>query len=62
MAKKYYSQGIDEIFFMDAVAAYYDRNSLTHIVEKACSDQIKDKLTPPSEKGRLLIRRPPNFN
>ena len=38
MAKKYYSQGIDEIFFMDAVAAYYDRNSLTHIIEKACKD------------------------
>ena len=38
MAKKYYSQGIDEIFFMDAVAAYYDRNSLTHIIERACKD------------------------
>jgi cyclase len=38
MAKKYYKQGIDEIFFMDAVAAYYDRNSLTHIIEKACKD------------------------
>ena len=38
MAKKYYNQGIDEIFFMDAVAAYYDRNSLTHIIEKACKD------------------------
>jgi len=38
MAKRYYNQGIDEIFFMDAVAAYYDRNSLTHIIEKACKD------------------------
>ncbi|NVK51732.1 MAG: imidazole glycerol phosphate synthase subunit HisF [Flavobacteriaceae bacterium] len=38
MAKKYYNQGIDEIIFMDAVAAYYDRNSLTHIIEKACRD------------------------
>ncbi len=38
IAKKYYSQGIDEIIFMDAVAAYYDRNSLSHIIEKACLD------------------------
>jgi len=37
-AKKYYESGIDEIIFMDAVAAYYDRNSLSHIIEKACSD------------------------
>ena len=33
-ARKYYSQGIDEIIFMDAVAAYYD-NSLSHIIERA---------------------------
>ena len=38
MAKKYYSNGIDEIVFMDAVAAYYDRNSLTNIIERACKD------------------------
>lgn len=38
MAKKYYEEGIDEIIFMDAVAAYYDRNSLSHIVERACVD------------------------
>jgi len=38
MAKKYYNQGIDEIIFMDAVAAYYDRNSLTEIINKACKD------------------------
>jgi cyclase len=38
MAKKYYNQGVDEIIFMDAVAAYYDRNSLTDIIEKACKD------------------------
>jgi len=38
MAKKYYNQGVDEIIFMDAVAAYYDRNSLSHIIEKACKD------------------------
>lgn len=38
LAKKYYEAGIDEIIFMDAVAAYYDRNSLSHIIEKACKD------------------------
>ena len=38
MAREYYNQGIDEIIFMDAVAAYYDRNSLTKIIEKACKD------------------------
>ena len=38
MAKKYYLQGIDEILFIDAVAAYYDRNSLTEIIRKACKD------------------------
>ena len=37
-ALNYYHQGIDEIIFMDAVAAYYDRNSLSHIIEKACQD------------------------
>ncbi len=38
LAKKYYDCGIDEIVFMDAVAAYYDRNNLSHIIEKACQD------------------------
>ena len=38
MAIKYYNQGIDEIIFMDAVAAYYDRNSLTNIIAKACKN------------------------
>lgn len=38
LARKYYEQGIDEIIFMDAVAAYYDRNSLSHIIEKACEN------------------------
>jgi len=36
LAKKYYENGIDEIVFMDAVAAYYDRNSLSEIIQKAC--------------------------
>ena len=38
LAKKYYEQGIDEIVFMDAVAAYYDRNSLSDIIKQACKD------------------------
>lgn len=38
LAKQYYKEGVDEIIFMDAVAAYYDRNSLTHIIERACKD------------------------
>lgn len=38
MALEYYSDGIDELIFMDAVAAYYDRNSLFHIIEAACRD------------------------
>ena len=35
-AVTYYQQGVDEIVFMDAVASYYDRNSLFHIIEKTC--------------------------
>lgn len=38
LAKKYYEEGIDEIVFMDAVAAYYDRNSLSDIIKEACKD------------------------
>mgnify|MGYP006076105697 CR=1 FL=1 len=38
MALKYYSQGIDEIIFMDAVASYYDRNSLSAILRAACNN------------------------
>jgi cyclase len=38
LAKKYYHQGVDELIFMDAVASYYDRNSSSHIIEKACED------------------------
>ena len=38
IAKKYYEEDVDEIIFMDAVAAYYDRNSLTKIIEKACEN------------------------
>jgi cyclase len=38
LAKRYYNDGIDEIIFMDAVAAYYDRNSLSNIIQEACED------------------------
>lgn len=38
LAKNYYNNGIDEIVFMDAVASYYDRNSLNEIIERACDD------------------------
>ena len=38
MALDYYKNGIDEIVFMDAVAAYYDRNSLSELIQNSCSD------------------------
>lgn len=38
MATSYYDEGIDEIIFMDAVAAYYDRNSLSNVIEEACKN------------------------
>lgn len=38
IAKKYYQEGVDEIVFMDAVAAYYDRNNLSEIISKATED------------------------
>ena len=33
-ARYYYEQGADELFYMDAVASLYERNSLLPIVEK----------------------------
>ena len=36
MALDYYNNEIDEIVFMDAVAAYYDRNSLSDLIQRAC--------------------------
>lgn len=38
MATRYYNQGVDEIIFIDAVAAYYDRNSLSDIIARTCKD------------------------
>lgn len=37
-AKRYYSQGIDEIIFMDCVASLYGRNSLNEIIAAVASD------------------------
>lgn len=38
LAKKYYTQGIDEIVFMDAVASLFGRNNLFHILKEACKE------------------------
>jgi len=38
MARNYYNDGIDEIVFMDAVATYYDRNSLSELIQDACKN------------------------
>lgn len=37
-AKKYYEQGIDEIYYEDIVASLYERNSLLNIIEEATRD------------------------
>ena len=36
LAQCYYETGAHELIFMDAVASLYDRNTLLHIIEKAC--------------------------
>lgn len=38
-ARKYYEQGIDEIFYADIVASLYERNSLLDIIERT-TDEI----------------------
>jgi len=38
MAKAYYEDGIDEIFFIDAVASLYNRNNLFDIIKKASEE------------------------
>ena len=38
LAIKYYQEGVDEIIFMDAVAAYYDRNSLSEVIHMATNN------------------------
>jgi len=37
-ARKYYNDGIDEIFYADIVASLYERNSLLNIIEKTTRD------------------------
>jgi len=37
-AKKYYDQGIDEIYYEDIVASLYDRNSIIDIIKKTTQD------------------------
>jgi len=37
-AKKYYNQGIDEIYYEDVVASLYERNSLVEIIKKTTED------------------------
>lgn len=38
LACRYYSEGIDEIVFMDSVASLYGRNNLFNIIDAACRD------------------------
>jgi cyclase len=37
-ARDYYSQGIDEIIYMDVVASLYGRNNLTEVVERTAEE------------------------
>ena len=37
-ALKYYSQGVDEIYFEDIVASLYERNSLVGVIEETSED------------------------
>ena len=37
-AQRYYSQGIDEILYIDVVASLYGRNKLTHVVQKTAQN------------------------
>lgn len=37
-ARYYYEQGADEIIYMDIVASLYNRNNLSHIVEKTAKE------------------------
>ena len=37
-AKKYYSEGIDELIYIDCVASLYDRNNLSEIVSSTTED------------------------
>ena len=38
LARKYYTSGIDEIIFTDAVASLYDRNNLFSVIKRAAEE------------------------
>ena len=38
LAHKYYSEGVDELLYMDAVASLYERNNILPIVKRAAHD------------------------
>ena len=38
LAHKYYTEGVDELLFMDVVASLYERNSILQIVQSAAQD------------------------
>ena len=38
MARYYYQEGADELFFMDVVASLYERNSLTSIIKRTAEE------------------------
>jgi len=38
LAKKYYTQGVDEIIYMDVVASLYERNSLVKYIKEAAKN------------------------
>ena len=38
LAHKYYSEGVDELLYMDVVASLYERNNILPIVEEAARD------------------------
>lgn len=40
LSTKYYECGVDEIYFMDAVASLYDRNSLFSLIESASTNSF----------------------
>ena len=37
---KYYNEGIDEIYYEDAVASLYNRNNILEIVEKTSNNVL----------------------
>ena len=52
-AKKYYNDGIDEIFYHDAVASLYGRNNL----EKVLLESIKEVFVPITVGGGIRTEK-----